>query len=242
MWIHEGVKQMDHGFDNVTVCGKLCYVFMCMERYLLALYPDRDWSFVARKMWNCVSFWYGKRDVEDDCWVWGRYMDIIPDNLFETRRKWAHYSHELREEYYGEMTDDDYRSIREYGDIALIGYENFCKTLDLFEDITEGNRDEELVQMFYIPVDMWEKCETSDYNLEVGNEAAQEAIEKIENILKAHNIALPDSSPVLEFTPENTDPHTLSWIAEESKISNCDKWGFAVKADHLSQLITGPEY
>ena len=104
---------MDHGFDNVTVCGKLCYVFMCMERYLLALYPDRDWSFVARKMWNCVSFWYGKRDVEDDCWAWGRYMDIIPDNLFETRREWAHYSHELREEFYGEMTDDDYRSIRE---------------------------------------------------------------------------------------------------------------------------------
>ncbi len=99
-------------------------------------------------------------------------MDIIPDELFKTLREWQKFRHELREEYYGEMMDDDYRRIREYGDIAL-----------------------------------------------------------------------PDSSLVLEFTPENYDPHKLSWISEESGITDCDKWGFAVNADHLSQLlIPGAKY
>ena len=66
-------------------------------------------------------------------------MDIIPDELFKTLREWQKFRHELREEYYGEMMDDDYRRIREYGDIALIGYEQFLKTVDLYEGITKGS-------------------------------------------------------------------------------------------------------
>ena len=41
---------MDSRFKNITMTGRMCYIFMCMERYLLSLYPDRDWTLVAKKM------------------------------------------------------------------------------------------------------------------------------------------------------------------------------------------------
>ena len=44
--------QMDKRFENITMNGRMFFIFMCIERYLLALYPDRDWSLVAKKMWR----------------------------------------------------------------------------------------------------------------------------------------------------------------------------------------------
>ena len=31
-------------FYNITMTGRLCYIFMCIERYLTTLYPERDWT------------------------------------------------------------------------------------------------------------------------------------------------------------------------------------------------------
>lgn len=51
----------------------MCYIFMCIERYLLALYPDRDWTLVAKKMWQwpAASCWH------DD--EWDAYISIMPE-------------------------------------------------------------------------------------------------------------------------------------------------------------------
>ena len=68
---------MDKRFENITVIGRLCNIFMCMERYLLALYPGRDWTLVARKMWQCPAAekWW---DSE-----WGAYYRITPESIIK---------------------------------------------------------------------------------------------------------------------------------------------------------------
>ena len=37
-------------FRNITMTGRLIYIFMCIERYLVSLYPERDWTPVATRM------------------------------------------------------------------------------------------------------------------------------------------------------------------------------------------------
>ena len=68
---------MGKRFENITIIGRLCYIFMCMERYLLALYPDRDWTLVAKKMWQCpeAEKWW---DSE-----WGAYYGIKPESIIK---------------------------------------------------------------------------------------------------------------------------------------------------------------
>ena len=56
--------------------GRMAYVIMCVERFLVALYPERDWSPVARKMWKATA----------DNWAdWANeYCEIIPDFILST--------------------------------------------------------------------------------------------------------------------------------------------------------------
>ena len=48
-------------FRNITMTGRLCYVFMCIENYLVTLYPEADWKKLAFHMWKTTgkSFSYG---------------------------------------------------------------------------------------------------------------------------------------------------------------------------------------
>ena len=48
---------------------------MCMERYLLALYPNHDWRPVARKMWQWSTNWWDE--------AWDNYSTVVPEYLME---------------------------------------------------------------------------------------------------------------------------------------------------------------
>ena len=38
-------------WKNLSLTGKLCYLFMCIEKYLVTCYPDKDWS-----PYFCITF------------------------------------------------------------------------------------------------------------------------------------------------------------------------------------------
>ncbi|MDE6318273.1 MAG: hypothetical protein K2M22_00880, partial [Lachnospiraceae bacterium] len=49
---------MTDELKNISLTGRLCYLFMCIEKYLVSVYPDRDWMPVAKKCWQWTSvFW-----------------------------------------------------------------------------------------------------------------------------------------------------------------------------------------
>lgn len=62
---------MKKRFDAVSMRGRIAYVIMCVEAFLVNEYPDRDWTVVSEKMWKATS-----ENWED----WSEeYCAIIPD-------------------------------------------------------------------------------------------------------------------------------------------------------------------
>ena len=54
-------------FKDITMTGRLCYDFMCIERYLLTLYPEADWSKITY-MW---------RITKNNGFGWSDWSDIV---------------------------------------------------------------------------------------------------------------------------------------------------------------------
>ncbi|WP_026522283.1 hypothetical protein [Butyrivibrio sp. VCB2001] len=60
---------------SISMNGRMAYGIMCVEQFLLSLYPDRDWTILSEQMWPVTNmFW--------DEWN-ERFMEIIPKYLFE---------------------------------------------------------------------------------------------------------------------------------------------------------------
>ncbi len=82
------MSNTDKRFDNITMNGRMCYIFMCIERYLLALYPDRDWTPVAKRMWQWTSYCCWTDDgldiYEKTIPSWNMRAMKIPHNLNTT--------------------------------------------------------------------------------------------------------------------------------------------------------------
>lgn len=66
---------MDDRFALVSLNGRMAYVIMCVEAFLVHKYPDRDWTFVSEKMWKATSDNWG--DWTDE------FSAVIPDVLLQ---------------------------------------------------------------------------------------------------------------------------------------------------------------
>ena len=68
---------MDNRIAKISIRGRVAYLIMCFERYVIAKYSDRDWTSVSDMMWK----------ICDDCDFIDnsayRYMEIIPEYLYE---------------------------------------------------------------------------------------------------------------------------------------------------------------
>lgn len=68
---------MDNKLSNLSIRGRVVYLIMCFENYVLAQYPNRDWQDVSEMMWKiCDSSDY----IDNSAY---RYMEIIPEYLYE---------------------------------------------------------------------------------------------------------------------------------------------------------------
>lgn len=66
---------MENKLSSVSMNGRMAYIIMCVEAYLKNKYPNRNWTFVAEKMWQATSKNWGE-------WP-DAYSIIIPDVLLQ---------------------------------------------------------------------------------------------------------------------------------------------------------------
>ena len=66
---------MDKRFDSVSMNGRMAYVIMCVESFLVSKYPEKDWTFVSETLWRATSENWGDWPEE--------YSSIIPDVLLQ---------------------------------------------------------------------------------------------------------------------------------------------------------------
>ncbi len=66
---------MNKRFDSVSMNGRMAYIIMCVESFLVSKYPRKDWTFVSEIMWKATSENWGDWPEE--------YSTIIPDVLLQ---------------------------------------------------------------------------------------------------------------------------------------------------------------
>ena len=61
------MKNIRYDFSNINMCGRVCYLIMCIEKYLVTLWPERDWTVVSEHLWSWVSLedWSVARELSD---------------------------------------------------------------------------------------------------------------------------------------------------------------------------------
>lgn len=196
-------------FPNLTMNARMCYIFMCIERYLLTLYPDRNWKPVAKRMWNWTTSCWTDSDILD------AYIEMEPDCVLEY------------ESYEGYLNDDGHTMTEDE-------YKEF---LALYNGITTGCESDEICIVLDIPRNLWTGCDGDYYDIEKGKVTAIECIDWIELILKKHSIPLPDESLLSELTAENTDPDKSKFYYYDVNRTDNDQWGFGVNTEYLSVIL-----
>ena len=81
-------------FVDISIRGRIAYVILCFENYVKVKYPDVDMQPVLRLMWSVVD----SSDYIDNSAY--KYLQIVPECLFEK----DHYSTDVFEE----LTEDEY--------------------------------------------------------------------------------------------------------------------------------------
>lgn len=121
-------------FKEISLTGRLCYLFMCIEKYLIFCYPNKDWTPIAKKCWQWTNGWWN-----EGC---GEYSKIVPEFLFE----YDDYTKTNEWEYDGMLSEEDYH--------ILVG---------LYAGITDGKAEDDINQILMLPIKFNNVCECSDF-------------------------------------------------------------------------------
>lgn len=119
---------------GLSMTGRLCYLFMCLEKYLITCYPERDWTPVAKRCWQWTN---GTWDIGCDI-----YSPVVPEFLLE----FDNYEEANRRAFDGNLSESDY--------LALV---------NLYDGLTTGNEDDEINQVLMLPIEFSSECEGSAF-------------------------------------------------------------------------------
>lgn len=122
-------------FNSISLTGRLCYLFMCIERYLITLYPDRDWTPAAKRFWQWTN-----RHWNDGCDI---YAPIVPEFLLEY---------------------DNYEDANRLAFDDMLSREDYAELIRLYDGITDGNPDDEINRVLRLPVDFANECEGTNFD------------------------------------------------------------------------------
>lgn len=125
---------MQEELKGLSMTGRLCYLFMCLEKYLLACYPDRDWTPVAKRCWQWTNVYW-----DEGCDI---YSPVVPEFLLE----FDNYEETNRWAFDGNLSEKDY--------LALT---------DLFAGVTAGSQDDEINQILMLPINFSNACEGTNF-------------------------------------------------------------------------------
>lgn len=120
--------------ENLSMTGRLCYLFMGIERYLTACYPERSWEPVARRMWQWTNVYWN-----EGC---DRYSAVVPEYLFEF---------------------NDYEKTNQLVLDGMLSEEEYLELKNLFAGLTMGASEDEINQVLMLPVEFNYECEGTDF-------------------------------------------------------------------------------
>jgi len=124
------MKALEKNLRKLSMTGRLCYLFMCMEVYLVTLFPERDWSPVAKRCWQWTkNYW------NESCEI---YSAVVPEFLFE----FEGYEKTNEINFKGTLPEKDYREL-----------------MALFTGLTTGDEEDEINQLLMLPIDFCNACE-----------------------------------------------------------------------------------
>lgn len=124
------MKNLEKGFRKLSLTGRLCYLFMCVEAYLVACFPERDWTPVAKRCWQWTKDYWDKG--------WEIYSAVIPEFLFE----FESYEKTNTVNYNGALSEKDYQELT-----------------TLFTGLTTGSAEDEINQLLMLPIEFSNICE-----------------------------------------------------------------------------------
>ena len=144
------MKEIEKNMRKLSMTGRLCYLFMCIERYLLICFPERDWTPVAKRCWQ-----WTKND-----WVkgWDIYSAVVPEFLFEF---------------------DNYKQTNELNFDGTLFEKEYLELIALFDGLAVGNGQQEIEQVLMLPIEFGNICEgaslsfASYYTMEIFNTMQQ---------------------------------------------------------------------
>ena len=76
--------------------GRMAYAVMCIEGYLIAEYPRKDWTILAQEMWKLTSMYF-------DDWSY-RFIELIPEYLLAKPDFASSYFEDISESDYDKFT------------------------------------------------------------------------------------------------------------------------------------------
>lgn len=87
---------------SVSVAGRIAFIIMCIEKYCITQYPEKDWSPLSEHLWSFNdSYW--------DEWMYS-FIDIIPEciNKYDRFEKYTgKYSYDTFRNLYKDLKNND---------------------------------------------------------------------------------------------------------------------------------------
>ena len=94
----KSIEKITEKLRSISVVGRIAFIIMCIEKYLVAKYPQKDWSPLTEEMWRFSdSYW--------DEWLYS-FIDLLPEYINEYNNF---------EEYNGKYSYDTFANL--YADI-----------------------------------------------------------------------------------------------------------------------------
>jgi hypothetical protein len=182
---------------------------MCIERYLVSLYPEKDWTPVARRMWNITT------DMEkfSEGSPGNSYREIVPSYIMKSYKYGYGYEKVNSMVFEGKLEKEVYDEIRA-----------------LYDGIYKGDPDEEINKIISLVYDTVYCCNlyNSDF-LHYDERTIKKCIE-VDSLLIKNGIELPDMK-LLEPFKFNRNRIEVRY-AERKKA-----FGFGVDAQNLSVIL-----
>lgn len=110
------MKKITEKLKSVSVAGRIAFIIMCIEKYLVTQYPEKDWTPLAEEMWKFNdSYW--------DEWL-DSFVDLFPEYINEYNEF---------EDYAGKYSRDTFRNL--YKDLKNNDVNKLLNLLDDFMGI-----------------------------------------------------------------------------------------------------------
>ena len=135
IWEGRAVEKLEPELKTLSLTGRLCYLFMCIEKYLTLCYPEREWILVAKRCWQWTNvYWNEGCDI---------YSAVVPEYLFEF---------------------DDYEKTNTLAFDGKLSQKDYLELTNLFAGLTTGNPEDEINQVLKLPIEFNNECECTDFN------------------------------------------------------------------------------